>query len=419
MLQGLGAVASVLLGVVIARRLGPDGSGVVAGYRNIGDLFSMIGVLGLPQAFVFFMTGHGLSPRALARFAAGFVAAVAGMLTAGLVVYASLAPAGPDWSLIWIFVGGLGIVVVLMARGILLGKAISISFDLVSISNSILALLACMAWPWPHSADFVRCIAMSYLLAGAWAIFMTVRSVAMTPLEPGSRARVRVADVIGMIRYGVWAWLPQVLGMATVFVTYRTFGFSNGRDEGIGLFSSALVVYNLVQGPLGLFVPALMRHWSGRQSGDGSVAREYGLAAGIGNLFLVSMYIVYLIIGKTMIAVVFGVAFERAWGAIAWLLLAAIASYHCRLMSSVLYAHGRPRSVAQGYIIRIVVVGLACPVLYALRLDAVYATVFMAAAWAAADWASCISMAISTRQATSISWREITGIRLRRSTRAN
>lgn len=409
MLQGLGAVAGVLLGVVLARRLGPEGSGTVAGYRNIGDLFAMIGVLGLPQAFVFFTTGRGLSPRALARFATLFVMFVAGALATGIVGYGIVAPAGPDRSLIWGLVGGLGLVVVLMARGILLGKSISISFDLVSISPNTLALLACAAWPWPRSTDFVRCIAVAYLFAAIWAFVLTARSVTKASSEPNNDVPVRFADVVGMIGYGVWAWLPQVLGMATIFVTYRALGSSSARDQAVGLFSSALVVYNMVQGPLSLFVPALMRHWSGRQSGDDGIAREYGLAAGAGNLFLIAIFTAYMVWGNTLIAVVFGVAFAGAWTAIAWLLLAAIAGYHCRLMSSVLYAHGRPRSVAVGYAVRFLVVALVWPILHALRLDTVRATELMAAAWALGDWISCIGMAISTRRVTSISWREITG----------
>lgn len=409
MLQGLGAVASVLLGVVLARRLGPDGSGYVAGYRNIGDLFAVVATLGLPQAFVFFMTSRSLSHRALGRFCVQTIAAVSATLIMGLVVYAAFAPAGPDWSLIWVMLGGLGIVIYLLARGILLGKAISISFDLVSVSPNILALLACVAWPLANSADLLRCIALANIFAGVVAGGACLRAIWATPDISGTHTHVTFADIVAMCAYGFWVWLPQVLGMGMVFVTYRALGFSGERDQAIGLFSIALVIYNIVQGPLGLFVPALMRHWSGRNSGDSDMAREYGFATGIGNLFLIAACVAFLLVGHVMIALVFGAAFAGAWGAISCLLVAAIAGYHMRLMTSMLYAHGQPRSVARGYVIRFAITAMTIPMLYYLRLDAVRATELMAVAWAVADWCCCLDMGLSLRRVTAIPWRDIFG----------
>ena len=409
-LQAVGAVAGVLLSVVLARRLGPDGSGVVAGYRNWGDLFSMVAVFGAPQAFVFYMTNHNYSARALAIFTAHFTAFISAVVAVGLLVCAAIMPAMVDQLLVWTLMGAIGIVVLLLLRGVLLGQGISLSFDLVSISPNTLALLVCIAGPWLHPGDFVHGIAISYVIAAAVATIVTMRQA---PRSQAPRDLIGPSQFFSMFKYGTGVWLTQVLALAAVFVSYKALGTSSDGSEAVGLFSSSLVIYNLVQGPLGLFIPALMRHWSGRQGKAGDVASEYGLAALVGNASMILLNLGFWIGGQASVAFVFGVAFESATVSTGWLLFAAIPSFHCRLMSSVLYAHGSSRSVARGYAIRFIAVGLASAFLHHAFMDAQSAARLMAIAWAIADWIACIDMAISTRRITSISLREIAGARYR------
>lgn len=406
-------MAGVLLGVVLARRLGPEGSGYVASYRNIGDVFAAFGTLGLPQAFIYFVASGRLPAHALMLFAIRVAGSIATLTFVAAAVYLGSVSTSPDMSLIWIGLGGIGLVAVNLARGVLLGKSISIWFDVVSISPNILALVACAAWPTPESRDLVRCIALAYLAAGAWAILVTYKSMSVNRREPATSSGIGLADLVAMVAYGAWAWIPQILAVGAIFVTYRALGLSDDRNVAIGLFSTGLVIYNAVQGPLSLFLPALLRHWSGRQSKQRDLAQEFGLVTCVGNVFLVAVGMLFLVGGHDLISIVFGSAFSGALGAIGCLLFAAIAAYHTRLISSLLYAHGHPRAVALGFAVRFAVISSSFPLLYALRLEAVQAATLMAAIWAAADLSGWITMVMPLKRVAMIPWSAVIGLSIR------
>lgn len=279
--QGLGSVATLGTGLLIAWAQGPAAQGHYAWLRASADLLLALALLGLPQGIVHLLGRHRARPAAVWRTVLGYTAplALAGLLLAvahdaGWLALPWQGPDGPP-VLAWLFaLGVLGWTLHALQRAFVLclGSTQAFSWLTAVPALVLLAVVAVQAargssaWEWALAASGLASAALGALLLGR------------VTRQPGWRLgeAVRGTELVRASGHAFWHVVAMSLQPWLALALLQA---SGGGVRELGWFTLAVQVQLLWVLPAGYVVPLIHARASAAGGGAPPLALRRPLVA--------------------------------------------------------------------------------------------------------------------------------------------
>ena len=366
--RGLGSVVTFLLGVVLARHLGPQQFGVYGLILASALLLSVIAQAGLPTLSTREIA-VGLSRGEWSRLKGVFVGFGRFVLTASVVIGTLLAVTAISWRGLFAtqsigFAAGALLIPLLALTALVAGQLrglhkVVVSQGIETLVRPALTLL-CMG------------IALTSIgLTASTAIFMTIIAAMLSLAFGLARLRrevpteVREAEPV----YSSREWTRSAWPLASVDILRQVeanYGILLlgilASDQVTGIFRLALAVTVASATPLGIFhmvlSPTLARLSAHGQ--HSSLQRVLGRSAALMFGMLAAVAMLLLFAGQWVIVVVFGVEYLDAWPPMMFLVFAQVVNGAFGMGSILLAMGGGERQLTTSYVMSVIVgIGVA------------------------------------------------------------
>lgn len=353
-LQIVGSLATVLATIVIARSYRPEGQGYLSYFRSTVDLVVSMGLLGLPQAFVY-MINSGRLTVGWALKISGYYSMLFTLVAAcaGAVIYASgiaQVHGFNGFAVACAVLASAGLLAHGLYRAIVLVTSSATVFNLVTILPAVFLLIFYLiARPANYTVLASAPVVASLLsLIAAMSLFAKTR-------WSSPKLQTNENTLISAFRYGFWSFIPHnFLSLATV-ATYAFLRRGPSADAAVGQFSVAVLLQSTTVLPLNMIIPPLFNAWSGRDVED-MRRTSFMKLAHLGTLLSFIGLALGLALAGPLTMFIFGQDFMPSVTVTQIMLAGIFALYQSRLSSALLLSLGKPDSVAVGATIRIVVI---------------------------------------------------------------
>lgn len=351
--QGLGALATLAVGLLIAALQGPQAQGRYGLVRSSADLLLALGLLGLPQGIVHMLNHLRAAPLRVERWMWRYGLALllgAALALAGCQAASSQAVADPT-ALLALAVGVLGWVVHALQRAFVLCRGGTRRFSWLTVVPALTLLAAVAVLARLGSQRYEFAVAFSGVLsacAGAWML---------RPLQRESAWAQGAAPRWPLMLSPSLHALAQTSALALQpFLALQLLQHAHPAGAELGWFVFAGYVYQAFALPAGFVVPLLFARAS-RAAGQGarldlqSRVRATGWFTTLGALVAAALL-------PWAVPRLFGPAYDGAVGACVVLALCGPALVVGRLHTALLLGEGRFATVTALFLLRAALVPL-------------------------------------------------------------
>lgn len=391
MIQGVGVVGTMLISVVIARRLGASGQGFWVQFRSILDLVAAIAAFGFPMAFPFLVNVRKVSDRRLLRFTFVYGISLAPLVAAGLWLVSAcglmqLASSTPATEITLLVIAAVAMTIHSMIRGLALATSPSWTFNLMTAVPPLMTLLLAISWPMSHASAL-----MSMATFAVWlALFVCMTLWWRFRYPDAGRMDVEL-PVREMVSFGGWNFVVSLATAAVPVLTIQWLRMTGATADAIGCFSVALLIQGALLTPANMAGPLVYNAWSA-DSDSKQIRRTYArLMRWSFPLALAAAGLCAALL-PGLLPLIFGSSFDAALNP-AWLLLLGVpVGYLIRLVANALLAAGYAKFYAFASVLRLAAVALVFSALGGQTITQA------AVAWVVADLASLIYLAVSLKR---------------------
>lgn len=403
-IQGAGVVATLLISVVVAHRLGAGGQGLWAGFRAVIDLVAVIAAYGFPASFAYLVNVRRFSIHRLATFTFFYSlatlplvgAALAGSWQIGLL---QLQTPSSVLELGLLTVGAGLTVAYSMLRGLALPTVATWAFNTISVVLPACLVFMLLAWPLKVPADLMSAGVAGFGLAlalslGVW-LGASRKELDQTYAQQGLPWRE-------LVRLGGWNFAVAAMTAAMPAYTMQRLAAGGVDVDLIGCFSIAALALGALLTPANLAGPIVYNAWT-RSTDAEARHRSYRTLLRWSLMLSVLTSVFAGIAAPHVLPALLGHEFSPAILPTWILLLAVPLGYVLRLMANVLLAGGHARAYAWATFVKLVVC-VAC-IESAAPVSIDHAVI----CWVAAEVAALTACAVALRQRLGWSTRQSLG----------
>ncbi len=402
-IQGLGAIATMLVTIVVARRVGASGQGFWAHFRSILDFTAVVAAYGFPMAFPFLANVKKVPARGLFRFTIGYGAVAAPLLAGVLFVawssgFIQLASSTPGTEIAFLATTAAAMTTYAMLRGLVLATGSTSSFNLVTAAAPVSLLLLVTVLPIPQTSTLM------WISAGGAGLALIITLAFWWHSRPEAAAvEPRPVPLRDLAVFGGWNFLVSVSAAAVPMMTIQWLRADGVSSAQIGCFSVAVLVQGALLMPANMAGPLVYNSWSQEGSRD-RVMKGYSTLLRHGLVVSAAGAVCCALVLPGLLPVVVGEEFDDAVVPAFWLLAAVPLCYWTRLIANVLLAAGHARAYASSAALRLASIALV------LWLGKSLTIADAAAAWLLAEVVTLVFQISRQRRLAGWSTRQILGI---------
>ncbi|MFM6852694.1 MAG: hypothetical protein ACKOUM_01265, partial [Sphingopyxis sp.] len=365
--QALGMMLVLATSLFVARMGGAQAQGALALVKSVTDLQVAICSLGLPSGMIFMLNKTGTGHRPLFRLSIGYGAVLLLVLSAfnaGLLAVIRPALDGPTLALTAILLGVAAALSTAYAlqRGVALVRTDGLVFSLLSVMPAVVISLTIVALlnRAPHPVE------IAYALSGLLCVVASSAYLrhSLRGLPRGGPGDV---DWAMLRRQSSHVFFQAVILGLQFFLSNAWLEWMDASLALAGLFAIASMAVTLPNQLVAMVSPILYNRWSQTLDVAGfAVVRRniLVLAAGAQVLAFIGMALV-----PYVVPLIFGAPFAAAVPAVCVLLCTPFAVVAGRVLTPALQGMGDVALVTWSCAVRLVLIGIAVPVVRAMGLD--------------------------------------------------
>lgn len=403
LIQAVGAVATIGVTMVVARRFGPEGQGFWASFKSIHDFVAVLAAFGFPTSFAYLINVRKVSDAFLVRFSLLYCAAMGPflMLLLGLAWMSDrlqLASTTPRLELAMLAIAGTLVAAHAMLRGLMLASTSTAAFNGATILPPVL-LLALVLW-----APLASHEGLMELAVATAALSLAVCLVLWWKARRATAAHTTKLDLRELFQFGGWIFLASVAAIALPIVTFQALHQVPDSKRVIGWLSVAVLVQGAALTPGNMLGPLLFNTWS--KEADASQRRSSYVR--LTRLIVLGSSLLSVLLAcllPILIPLIVGPGFNEAIHPALILLAAVPFGYVARLVFNVLLAAGAARTYALAVGAKLFLVSL-------IMYQGNHPSMDMAAwAWLAGEVLSILVCATALVRSHGWSWSQTLGFR--------
>lgn len=402
-IQGLGAIATMLVTIVVARRVGASGQGFWAHFRSILDFMAVVAAYGFPMAFPFMVNVRKVPARALFRFTVGYGAVLAPLLAGVLLLTWSsglirLASSTPGIEIALLSTTAAAMTTYAMLRGLVLANGPTSSFNLVTAAAPVSLLLLVVVVPIPRASTLMWISAAGACVALMITVAFWCHS--RPKVAAADRGRMPLRD---LAVFGGWNFLVSVSAVAGPMITIQWLRAGGVSAAQIGCFSVAVLVQGALLMPANMAGPLVYNSWSQEVSPE-RVREGYSKLLRHGLVVATVGAVCCALVLPGLLPMVVGEEFDDAVVPAMWLLAAVPFCYWTRLIANLLLAAGHARAYASSGMLRLASIALVLWSVESLTIA------HAAATWLLSEVVTLVFQISRQRRLAGWSTRQILGI---------
>jgi len=352
LLQAVGSASTAVCTILLARTLGPAAQGAFSSFKADFDLLAGAGMLGLPQAIIYYLGKQKLSRRRVLRLSL-WQTSLVGVVVTGLFLAVPLEPVVQQAGFDVVLLAAAAVAALVVhgnARALVLvdGSASLFAFVTVLPSLAVVATLAGAIWTlqphWSASVSLqISTFTIAYVPAAALAwMFASARPAA---------ERVQSEEPIkSLLIYGSTTFILATLQSAAQVGALQWIRRGLGDQAGVGIFAAGTMIASTALLPVNYLGPLVFKSWI---AGSGAL-RWSQLHRWIGALgaLTAAMLVAFALGYRPIVNAVFGEQYTSHGAVLPLLLATAFPMGSRNLLHIYVFAGGRPWLAMPGELTR-------------------------------------------------------------------